>query len=204
MSFSTDAALVAGASGHADAVAIIAHGVVEVPLYRWLLDDDDPDGRARLWAELLIASYGAGGARRSHDEVDRLRGIALFASPDRTPPRYVDTLRRRTLQMVEEIPGFAERYQEMRRGEARYSPSSTPLDIVFAAVDTSSRRSGVLAELIDPLIDTADRAGVPVIARASDPALAAVYERRWGTTPRAEYRVAGGPTVWILQRDPGL
>lgn len=204
MSFSTDPTIAIGGCRHADAVALIARGVLEVPLYRWLLGDEKLNDRATLWAELLIASHGGDGARGCYDETGGLRGVALFAAPGRTPPMYTDTLRERTRAMVQEVPGFLGRYREMTEADADYRPSSTPLDIVFASVDASARRSGVLAELVDPLIETADRAGVSVLARASDPALAAVYERRWGTTPRARYRVTDGPTVWILQRDPAV
>ena len=202
MPFSTDTEIAAGARCHADAVALIARGVREVPLYRWLLGDGDRDDREVLWAELLLAAHGGDGARGCYDQTGSLRGVALFAAPGRTPPTYADTLRDRTRAMVHEVPGFLERYREMSTAEARYQPSSSPLDIVFAAVDASSRGCGMLAELVDPLVEAADRAGVPVLARASDSALAATYERRWGTTPRGCYRVTGGPVVWILQRDP--
>lgn len=203
MHFSSDPLLAPNGHEHAAAVALVANGVTEVPLYRWLLGSEDDDRPAHWWAELLLAAHGDQGARGSRDQGGRLCGVALWAPPGRTRPDYAATLVERTRQMVTGVPGFVQRYREMWAAEEGYRPGSASVDIVFATVDVSLRRSGVLAELIDPLIDSADKAGIAVVTRASDPALAAVYERRWGTTPRAEYRVPGGPTVWILQRDPG-
>ncbi|RPA06079.1 hypothetical protein [Gordonia sp. OPL2] len=184
------------------AVPLVATGIGEVPLYRWLLGADPGDDVIHWWADSLFAAHVADGARGLVGDDGTMRGVILWSPPNRRPTEYPEDLRRTTAAMITRIPGFTQRYEEMVTAETAASPAGTSLGIVFAGVERTSRRRGLLGDLVDPVIAMADDGGVPVVVQTCDPQLAVTYERRWRTTPRAHYTVTGGPTVWILQRDP--
>ncbi|MDL9946995.1 hypothetical protein QSJ19_15630 [Gordonia sp. ABSL11-1] len=184
------------------AVPLLAAGVAEVPLYRWLLGAG-PDGDViRWWADSMFAAHVADGARGLVEDDGTMRGVILWSPPNRCQTEYPEDLRRTTAEMVTRIPGFVQRYEEMATAETSASPAEASLGIVFAGVERNCRRRGLLGDLVDPVIAMADDGGAPVVVQTSDPQLAVTYERRWRTTPRTHYTVTGGPTVWILQRDP--
>ncbi|MDL9937931.1 hypothetical protein QSJ18_14350 [Gordonia sp. ABSL1-1] len=196
-----------GPADEASALEVLERSVVEVPLYRWLLGDECTAEQARRWSQVLLAVHLHDGARAVFAEepgrlTPRMCGLVLWSSTDHARGGDAGRLHRLITDMGQADAGFLRRYQEMAAADAAAWTPPASVDVVFAAVAPNMRRTGVLADLVDHVVALADRNGVAVIARASDPALAATYERRWSTTPRAEFVVTDGPRVQILQRDP--
>jgi GNAT superfamily N-acetyltransferase len=73
----------------------------------------------------------------------------------------------------------------------------------FAAIGVvpESQGQGLGSALMRPTLDLCDRDGLPAYLEASSPRSAKLY-RRLGFEDREEFRFAGSPPIWLMERSP--
>ncbi|HXV93475.1 MAG TPA: GNAT family N-acetyltransferase [Pseudonocardia sp.] len=71
----------------------------------------------------------------------------------------------------------------------------------FVGVVPAAQGRGIGAALMAPVLERADRAGVPAYLEATSPRNKALYERH-GFVAREAIAVAGAPPIWPMWREP--
>ncbi|GAC67965.1 hypothetical protein [Gordonia soli] len=184
-----------------ESVSLLSQTIAEVPFYQWLLGGKENTEAIAWYADTMFSAHIPGGARGVFDEAGHLYGLVLWTTSDRPATPLNEDGRNAAATMIASIPGFPQRYHEMRESERVWTPPERCFAVAFTAVDPHGRRKGLLSGLIDPLVAEADADGSAVLARTSDPELAQTYLRRWNAPTRAEFTLTDGPTIWIVQRD---
>ena len=167
------------------------------PVFSWVAPDE---GRRRkmllplfeLFAEMLVG----------HDE-SYLAGdfaAALWAAPDRptVPEQEADAFGER----LTEIAGSdSERLVEVAMLIDEHHPPGTYYYLQFLGVVPERQGQGVGSAMLSHVLGRSDREGVAAFLDATSPRNRALYERH-GFRTTNELRVAGGPTLWQMYREP--
>ncbi|MDS1115905.1 hypothetical protein RD149_19340 [Gordonia westfalica] len=182
------------------ALDLLENGLREVPVYRWLIGDEAPSDAYRWYGEVLFIEC-MNGIEGIFDSAGRLTAlIAVLGSPSEAG-RIDDDLKHRTRQWVQSIDGFADRFRELQSKTDEAKVADEAIRVVFALVERGHRGGGTLAELVDPVVERAQRLELPVTASTSDPRLSDLYARKWNCLVRTEFSLTDGPTVWVQRRD---
>ncbi|WP_439032083.1 hypothetical protein [Gordonia terrae] len=188
-------------SDRATALDLLEHGLREVPVYRWLIGADAPVQAYRWYGEVLFVEY-LHGLRGVFDDDGAM--ISLIAVSDSTSEagRIDDDLKDRTRRHVRELTGFPHRFTELQQKSAESAVADDPIRVIFALVHPDHRRGGMLAQLVDPVVERVHSEGRPLTCSTSDPQLSDLYARRWNAHVRAQFTLTDGPTVWVQRIDP--
>ena len=124
------------------------------------------------------------------------RGAALWAPPDRwqlPPGEMVRTVRLVNLRAPQMVAGF-HRVEKLHPREPHFYLS-------VLGVDPSDQGSGVGSELMRPMLERCDSEGVGAFLESSKERNIAFYARH-GFRVTSEVRFPGGPSLWLMWRDP--
>ncbi len=167
--------------------------------------DDDPMGlfaHPVAWARPPRLAFWFAGRLRAlvPDELcfcdeDRT-GAALWAAPDRWEVGAREMLRARRL-VNRRTPQLL---TGLRRIDARH-PREPHYYLSVLGVEPRGQRRGLGSRLLAPMLERCDREGVPAYLESSKEANLAFYGRH-GFRVTGEVRVPGGPTLWLMWREP--
>jgi GNAT superfamily N-acetyltransferase len=155
----------------------------------------------RLAAHFAAALFDVRVASRTVWVTDDLAAVAMWDSPDRG----------------DAVPGYAEgvwkRYRALSGKDALARLEIYNDAVVCAsaaephwylgvlATDPRRRREGLASAVLAPILDEADRAGLPCCLETSTAENRRFYERR-GFTQATDVLLPGGPATWWLERPP--
>jgi GNAT superfamily N-acetyltransferase len=189
-----------GAAHPADAIrlaAALATAFYDDPVFRWFAPDDHRR-RTMLPAffDVFVEAYLTHGETYADEDVG---GAALWAAPANDPmaadPRYA--------QRLEEIAGIdAPRLFEIVELFESQAPQEPHYHLQFLAVRPERQGAGLGGALMAPGLDRCDHNGVPAYLEATTDRNRALYERH-GFRAVGGMRLADGPTVWRMWREPG-
>ncbi|EON32494.1 hypothetical protein GTC6_11876 [Gordonia terrae C-6] len=182
------------------ALNLLAAGMQEVPVYRWLLGDDAPAEAFRWYGDILFTDH-LPGTRGMFTPAGEMTALLAVAGPDHRTQPVDDELAARSRHFVIALDGFITRFRELQQ-KSRARSVDGAHSIVFALVHPDHRRHGTLGALLDPVLQQALDAGSPVTASTADEHMIEVYARRWGGRVYDEFTLTDGPTVWFLKVDP--
>ncbi|WP_042376895.1 hypothetical protein [Gordonia alkanivorans] len=188
-------------SDRESALDLLENGLLETPMYQWLLGADAPSEAYRWYGEVLVAE-NLHGLRGVFDESGALIALIALAYPTRPAGRVDDELMARIRHFVGALDGFPDRFTELRRSQKEAATDDRAIEILFALVHPDRRRGGTLAGLLDEVIGMGRRDDLPVVAGTADATMSEVYVRRWDAPVRGEFTLTGGPTVWIHRIAP--
>jgi len=134
--------------------------------------------------------------------VDRV-GAALWMPPQRPRPAGRELLRLALvagdmLGVGRDIPAVVRFFAEVER--ARPVPAHWYLGVL--GVDPPCQRTGVGSELVVEVLGRADEQGVPSYLETSKEENLAFYARHGFAVTGELHAPAGGPTLWLMWRDP--
>lgn len=182
------------------ALDLLAAGMQEVPVYRWLLGENSPPEVFRWYGDVLFTDL-LPGLRGLFATTGELTGLIAVAGPDHRTQPVDDELANRTRHFVTALDGLIPRFRELQE-KSRALAIDSAHSIVFALVHPAHRRNGTLAAMLEPVLQEALGAGSPVTASTADAHMVDVYARKWGGRVYGEFTLTDGPTVWFLTVDP--
>ncbi|HVM41307.1 MAG TPA: GNAT family N-acetyltransferase [Acidimicrobiia bacterium] len=189
---------------HRDAPTLapaLARAFHDDPVMRWVFPSEAHRLRSgpRFWRSVVrqhLHHEGAKGWTTSDGA-----GLALWAAPDRWQPSFLTLLR--------EAPHFAFALRHRIPRGVRcmtaiesHHPSEPHWYLAVLATDPPHQRRGVASTLLAPILEECDADGWPAYLETATEANVAFYRRhRFEVT--GEITVpGGGPTVWLMWRDP--
>ena len=136
-----------------EAVAVVAHGIREIPLYRWLLGDHVDDSGKREWlARILLLPLLRAGCVAGAVIDGRLVGVLAWQPHDlRFGSTSATSLTRDDFAEVVETPELLERLRELWTAPPLPPPVEDGVNMILVAVLPEARGGDVLAELVAPV-----------------------------------------------------
>lgn len=169
------------------------------PVFSWIFPD--PARRAvmtRHFFDLTVQALAP------HDDMwttaDGVVGAALWV-PYGRPPMSEEDGERFATTLAELAGPDAGRLLEVMALLDDGHPAEPHEYLWFVGVVPAAQGAGVGSALMAPVLDRADRAGVPAYLEATSPLNRALYERH-GFVATAPVAVAGGPPLWPMWRRP--
>ncbi|GMU80129.1 MAG: hypothetical protein AMXMBFR46_29140 [Acidimicrobiia bacterium] len=135
------------------AVAVLAHGIREIPLYRWLLGEhaDDLDKRAWLARILLLPLLRAGCVAGAEAD-GRLVGVLAWQPHDLDLSAVTEgALTRDDFSAVIQTPELLERLRELWTEPPLPPPVPDGVNMILVTVLPEVRGGDVLADLVAPV-----------------------------------------------------
>jgi len=166
------------------AVGVMAHGIGEIPLYRWLLGEyvDDQDKREWL-AEILLRPLLRVGCALGAQEDGRLVGVLAWQphdidlAPDGLPPLTPDDV-----QVAVETPGLRERLLELWTSPPLPPPADDAVNCMFVALLPQARGGRTVLDLMRPIETFCRTRARPFYAWTGSPALRDWFLAGWNTS----------------------
>lgn len=184
---------------------VLTAAFAEDPIQQWLFAPAaQPEvGRRALFDIFTPDYFGLGHSyvvHGLHDGGGAIRGVALWAPPDRHPlqgERVQDLLDALTPHLGDEtVP----RLSELARA-AEYRPTVPHFYLGVLGVAPTAQGGGLGAALIAPVLAECDRTGCVAHLESSNPRNLGFYERH-GFAVEAEYRCGGDAPMTIMTRQP--
>jgi ribosomal protein S18 acetylase RimI-like enzyme len=178
--------------------AILAAAFHDDPVGRWLIPDEAR--RRRLFPELFRLYFDA---YLPHEEVhvnQAATGAALWLPAGR---ELLDEEQgERFGAAISELAGpDAERFFTLEEVFAAHLPEEPHLHLQLLAVRPERQGRGIGSALMAPVLERADRDGVPAYLEATSERNRALYER-YGFAFRGPVPLPGGPALHAMWRDP--
>ncbi|MEO9328949.1 GNAT family N-acetyltransferase [Gordonia aurantiaca] len=170
----------------------------EVPVYRWFLGEKARADAYRWLGQVMFETniHGLHGVFES----DELIALVAVTEPGTPPATVSDELETLNRHYMTSIPGFVDRFREFGRACVDAAVPGA-IDIPINVVHHDHRRRGLSVQLIEPVLDYARRTGASVTGSTTHRHMSDFYSRRGGSV-YAEYRLTGGPTLWMHRWDP--
>jgi GNAT superfamily N-acetyltransferase len=189
-------------AGPADAAEVslaLAQAFHADPLFSWLVPDDSIRAEANRRAfELFIEEIAP------HDDVwttqDGITGAALWV-PSGQPPVAEERAEGFITQMLSITGADPDRLGATFALLDEHHPTEPHEYLWFVGVVPQAQGRGIGSSLISPVLQRADRTGVPAYLEATSPRNRALYEQH-GFRASAPISVAGGPPLWPMWRKP--
>lgn len=185
------------------AVRIVAQGLPDIPHLCWIFGDLMSPRLARWFAEVELNPHRTSGVHGAFTESGELCGVVVWTAPDHVKVAPLPEQVEQGRELIGGDEAFMARFKENADAEQDSQCAPEVVSVILAAVAPEYRRSGVLQAAVRPVIAEVDRRGVSGILRAGTRELADAYIRTFGLVERAEYTLPDGPTVWVLEREPG-
>lgn len=189
----------AGADDHIAIGAALAEAFHDDPVFGWVLPDDAHRAVAiRRFFDLVVTELAV------HDDAwttgPDVTGAALWVPYGRDPI---------SAERAEEFAGdlaelagpYADRMLEVVGLLDEHHPHEPHEYLWFLGVLPSAQGRSIGGALLRPVLDRADRAGVPAYLEATSPRNRVLYER-YGFRARSPIAAAGGPPLWPMVREP--
>jgi GNAT superfamily N-acetyltransferase len=179
--------------------SVLAAAFQDDPVFRWLVPD------AALRAEVDRAFFAMVVDELAvHDDTwtttAGITGAALWvpAGRESIPEDRVEGFTNRVLELAgldtERMLALLELFEQSH-------PADPHEYLWFLGVAPAAQGRGLGTALMGPVLDRADRSGLPCYLEATSPLNKALYERH-GFVARPAIGVAGGPPVWPMARQP--
>ena len=180
--------------------AALAQAFQEDPVFRWVLPHPSHRAQAvRTFFELIVGELAV------HDDTwttttAKVTGAALWVpyGHDAIPAEHMDQF---TGHLAELSGPYADRMFAIVEPLDQNHPSDPHEYLWFLGVVPAAQGHGLGTALMAPVLDRADRTGVPCYLEATSPRNKALYERH-GFRARPAIAVAGGPPMWPMTRLP--
>jgi GNAT superfamily N-acetyltransferase len=181
---------------------MMARAFADDPVMRWILPDE-PMRLRRLPKFFAVSMRGV--LRHGSSELmvlsHRLAGCAVWLPPGRWLPS--------TWRQLAAVPGYARALgSQLAVASVTYHalaeahPAAPHWYLAGLGTDPPFQGTGVGSELIRARLARCDAAGLPAYLESSNERNVPFYERH-GFRVTAELTVpAGGPTLWLMWRDP--
>lgn len=127
-------------------------------------------------------------------------GAALWALPG----RWRESAREMLRLAVATFPGYATRAPRILSGMAAletHHPEDDHLYLSVLGVDPARQGQGLGSQLMRPGLDVCDRDGLPAYLETDIERNVAFYARH-GFRVTGKLRMPGGPTLWLMWREP--
>ncbi|WP_018177955.1 hypothetical protein [Jongsikchunia kroppenstedtii] len=165
------------------AVAVMAQGIGQIPLYQWLLGEhvDDPE-KLEWLAELLLRPLLRVGCAAGAEEDGRLVGVLAWQphdvdlSPDGQPP-----LTPADVAVAARTPGLRERLLELWTSPPLPSPVDDAVNCLFVALLPEARGGRALLDLMRTVEAFCHERNRPFYAWTGSPALRDWFISGWNT-----------------------
>lgn len=185
-----------------DSVAIssvLAAAFHDDPVFGWVLPDDAHRTVAvRAFFDLVVDELAV------HDDTwtttAGVGGAALWV-PYGSEPIAPEREEEFGEQLAEVSGPYADRMMEIIGLLDENHPHEPHEYLWFLGVAPVAQGHGIGGTLMAPVLDRADRAGVPCYLEATSPRNRALYER-YGFRARSAIAVTGGPPLWPMVRPP--
>lgn len=178
----------------------LAAAFADDPLWTWLsAPSPHRQDRAAAWFTKEAAMQHAG-----HGEVlvdDQLRGAAVWSPPGRWKTAWSDTvgLARPSLRLFRGRTVRALRILSAMEGAHPTDPEHWYLAIL--GTDPAHQGHGIGGALIEAVTSRCDAEGLPAYLESSKEQNVGFY-RRHGFEVTKEQTFDGGPSIWLMWRDP--
>jgi GNAT superfamily N-acetyltransferase len=180
--------------------SVLAAAFHDDPIFCWIYPDPDRRAVANLRFFALAAD-----ALAHHDDTwttgPGVRGAAMWV-PYGRPAIPEDQEEAFTAALVELSGPDAERMLETLVLMEEHHPAEPHEYLWFLGVHPLAQGQGLGSALMAPVLDRADRAGVPTYLEATSERSKALYERH-GFVAEAPIAVTGAPPMWPMWRRPG-
>jgi GNAT superfamily N-acetyltransferase len=180
---------------------VLTRAFADDPVTAWILPDevDRVQRLGRFYSELFLPRMAFG-----RDEIytdDRISGVAAW-----TPPAQGET---GTLDMLRMLPGLARIFgrwlprtlKTLSHMESQF-PEAPHWHLPFLGVVPEAQGRGIGSALMQPILDRADREGMPAYLEASTERSRALYLRHDFVVLNEMRLPGGGPPLWRMSREP--
>lgn len=167
------------------------------PMMRWFFPEDSTReaGLGRYFSTLFTRQY------LRHGVCERTDAAAAFwVAPDGQEKAVPDA---ETVQELQEILGDrAGLFREAVESAAEHAPQEPHWYLAVIGAAAAARGQGHGSALLRSGLAKADAEGMPVYLESSKPSNLPVYEH-FGFTVLGEAQLpGGGPTLWVMRREP--
>lgn len=132
-----------------DAVAVLAHGIQEIPLYRWVLGDHVGDLGKREWlASVLLRPPLSAGCVAGAEIDGRLVGVLAWQVHGGDAPSTAPVLTREHLEPAKQTPDLLVRLRDLWTSPPLQSPVDDGVEVIVAAIAPEARGSTTLIDLV--------------------------------------------------------
>ena len=179
------------------AAEVIADAFATDPFWAWLFPDAERRLVVRSWIRQLRISYLPKGHSYANDD---LTGAALWSPPGgwrlsraqelRLAPSYLRLLGPRRMRTA------ARAFSVIEAGH----PDEPHWYLSVLGVSPAHQRSGIGRSLIEPMLERADRDGVPTSLETFKAENVPYYERFGFEVSREDDVPGGGPHMWAMVR----
>jgi ribosomal protein S18 acetylase RimI-like enzyme len=180
---------------------VLTRAFADDPVTAWIFPDetDRVQRLGRFYSELFLPRMAFG-----RDEIytdDRISGVASW-----TPPGQGETGMMDMLRMLPGLARISGRWLPRTLKTLSYMESQFPeaphWHLPFLGVVPEAQGQGLGSALMQPILDRADREGMPAYLEASTERSRALYLRH-GFVVLDEMRLpGGGPPLWRMWREP--
>ncbi|MFE9142378.1 GNAT family N-acetyltransferase [Streptomyces tubercidicus] len=176
---------------------ILAGAFDNDPMMRWFFPDEASRqaGLVRYFSTLFTRQYGR------HGVCERTEAAAAFwVAPEGLAKAVPDA---ETVQELQEILGDrASLFREAVEAAGEHAPQEPLWYLAVLGADPAAQGQGHGAALLRSGLAKADAMGMPVGLESSKRSNLAFYEH-FGFTVRQEVQLpGGGPTLWVMRREP--
>lgn len=179
--------------------AALAAAFQDDPVFRWIAPDDNRRAvMNRAFFDLVVDVLAP------HDDAWTTSGSPIGAAlwvPYGDPVMSEERGERFLAELVELCGPYAGRMTEVVALLDDHHPYEPHEYLWFLGVVPGAQGRGIGSALMAPVLERADRAGVPAYLEATSPGSKALYERH-GFTATAPLTTAGAPPIWPMRRPP--
>ena len=167
-----------------EAVAVLADGIAEIPLYQWLLGEHIVERDKREWlAELLMRPLLRVGCAVGAVEGERLVGLVVWRPPDLDlSPDGTAPLTPADVEVAVRTPGLRERLLELWTRPPLPPPSADAVNLMFAAATPAVRGGDTIIRITRPIEEYCRERELPFYAWTGSPRLRDWFRLGWNTT----------------------
>ncbi|WP_226995676.1 hypothetical protein [Gordonia phthalatica] len=156
-----------------DAISLLADGIVEIPLYQWLLGEHIGERDKREWlAELLMRPLLRVGCTVGAVDDGRLVGLVVWRPPDLdlssdgAPPLTPDDV-----EVAVRTPGLRERLLELWTRPPLPPPVPDAVNLMFASATPDARGGDTITRITRPIEEYCRDHELPFYAWTGSPKL---------------------------------
>lgn len=188
-----DAAAIAG---------VLADAFVDYAWTSWIVPEDDRRERLRALFGLTVSEVGLpfGDVWAALETAGPVVGAVVALRPDRQVPAAV--WERVTARDAELMGARAAAARDAEQACEPLRPPEPHVTVATVGVLPRSQRLGIASALMQPVVELADRLGVPAYLETSSAENLRLY-RRLDFVVSGRVDITDGPTVWAMRRQRG-